>query len=87
MRVARHARSADAVKQAVKYGVDYIGHANYLDDEACELLDANKDKVFVGPAMVWELPSKIMMFGFAKDSPEVEGYAAELEATIDSSKK
>ena len=89
MRVACHARSAGAVKQAVKYGVNYIGHANYLDDEACELLDANKDKVFVGPAMAWEVTflENYEMFGFAKDSPEVEGYAAELEATIDSVKK
>ena len=38
LRVACHARSAAAVKQAVRAGVDFVGHANYLDDEAVELL-------------------------------------------------
>ncbi len=55
MRVACHARSAAAVKQAVKAGVDFIGHANYLDDEALALLEASRDRVFVGPAVAWEI--------------------------------
>ena len=50
MKVACHARSAEAVKQAVRAGIDFIGHANYIDEEALELLAENKDKLFVGPA-------------------------------------
>ena len=53
MRVASHARSAAAVKQAVRAGVDFIGHANYLDDEALELLEQHRDRIFVGPAVAW----------------------------------
>ncbi len=83
MRVACHARSAAAVKQAVRSGVDFIGHANYLDDEALELLEAHRDRVFVGPAVAWEITflEHYQSFGFETGSREHEGYAAELDAT------
>ena len=55
MRMACHARSAAAVKQAVRHGVDLIGHANYLDDEAVAMLRDARDRVFVGPAIAWEV--------------------------------
>ena len=89
MRVACHARSAAAVKQAVKAGVDFIGHANYLNDEALALLEANRDRVFVGPAVAWEITflEHYQSFGFATGSPEHKGYAAELEATQASVKR
>jgi imidazolonepropionase-like amidohydrolase len=47
--MSAHARSAGAVKLCVKYGVKVIYHANFLDDEATDLLEANKDKLFVSP--------------------------------------
>ena len=50
MRVACHARSAAAVKQAVRAGVDFIGHANYLDQEAVDLLAAAKRSYFCRPS-------------------------------------
>ena len=89
MRVACHARSAAAVKQAVKAGVDFIGHANYLDDEALALLEASRDRVFVGPAVAWEITflEHYQSFGFATGSHEHKGYAAELEATQASVKR
>ena len=89
MRVASHARSAAAVKQAVRAGVDFIGHANYLDDEALELLEAHRDSVFVGPAVAWEITflEHYQSFGFEAGGPEHEGYAAELAATQESVKR
>ena len=89
MRVACHARSAAAVKQAVKAGVNFIGHANYLDDEALALLEANRGHVFVGPAVAWEVTflEHYQSFGFEEGSREHEGYAAELEATQSSVKR
>lgn len=48
-RMSAHARSADSVKLCVKYGVKVIYHANFLDEEALDLLEANKDWVFVSP--------------------------------------
>ena len=89
MRVACHARSAAAVKQAVKAGIDFIGHANYIDDEALELLIKNKDKVFVGPAIAWEITflENYKNMGFKEDSREVIAYRNELEETVVSYKR
>jgi imidazolonepropionase-like amidohydrolase len=50
-RVAAHARSAEAVKMCVRHGVDMIYHATLADDEAMDMLEAAKDRVFVAPAM------------------------------------
>lgn len=48
-RMSAHARSADSVKLCVKHGVKVIYHANFIDEEAIDLLDANKDWLFVSP--------------------------------------
>ena len=84
MRVACHARSAAAVKQAVRAGVDFIGHANYLDDEAVELLAAKKDEIFVGPAIAWEITylEKCETIGVTRETVIEQGYEAEIEATV-----
>lgn len=84
MRVACHARSAAAVKQAVRAGVDYVGHANYLDDEAIELLVEKKDSIFVGPAIAWEVSylEKCESIGVSRETVIKQGYQAEIEATV-----
>ncbi|MFP6751019.1 MAG: amidohydrolase family protein [Pirellulaceae bacterium] len=48
-RMSAHARSADAVKLCVRHGVNVIYHANFLDEEALDLLEENKDWLFVSP--------------------------------------
>jgi len=84
MRVACHARSAAAVKQAVRAGVDFIGHANYLDDEAVELLVQHRDRIVVGPAIAWEVQyvAQCEALGISRDTVRRQGYEAEIEATI-----
>jgi imidazolonepropionase-like amidohydrolase len=86
LKVACHARSAAAVKQAVHAGVDYIGHANYLDDEAVELLAENRDRLFVGPAIAWEVQylAQCESLGISKETVRQQGYEMEIEATIES---
>ncbi len=86
LRVACHARSAAAVKQAVRAGVDYIGHANYLDDEAVALLAEHRDRVFVGPAIAWEIQylAQCESLGISKATVRKQGYEAEIDATITS---
>jgi imidazolonepropionase-like amidohydrolase len=49
-RVAAHARASESVKRAVRRGVDIIYHCDYADEEALDLLEAAKDRVFTGPA-------------------------------------
>jgi imidazolonepropionase-like amidohydrolase len=89
LKVACHARSAAAVKQAVRAGVDYIGHANYLDDEAVELLAAHKDELFVGPAIAWEVQylAQCESLGISQQVVRQQGYEREIEATVESVRK
>lgn len=84
MRVVCHARSAGAVKQAVRFGVDIVGHANYLDDEALDLLRAQRHRIFVGPAVAWELAllQRAEEFGFSRDFFDAKGYTREVEETV-----
>ena len=49
-RVACHSRAAESVKRAVRAGVDCIYHCDFADEEALDMLEAAKDRVFVGPA-------------------------------------
>ena len=84
LRVACHARSAAAVKQAVRAGVDFIGHANYLDEEAVELLASRNDPVYVGPAIAWEVEyvRQCESLGVSRETVRAQGYEAEIEATV-----
>ncbi|MBB1598471.1 amidohydrolase family protein [Variovorax sp. UMC13] len=50
-RVGCHARSAESVKRAVRCGVDVIYHCESADEEALDMLEAAKDRIFVGPAI------------------------------------
>ena len=85
MRVACHSRSAAAVKQAVRFGVDVIGHANFLDDEAVDLLKRNRHRLAVGPAIAWEVQflENYQQMGFSRRTVEERGYFREVEATVD----
>ena len=84
LKVACHARSAVAVKQAVNAGVDFIGHANYLDDETVALLIEHRDRIFIGPAIAWEVQylAQCESLGISRQTVQAQGYEAEIDATI-----
>jgi imidazolonepropionase-like amidohydrolase len=50
-KVNAHCRAAESVKRAVRCGVDVIYHCEYADDKALDLLEREKHRVFVGPAI------------------------------------
>ena len=50
-KVAAHARSAESVKICLRNGVEVIYHANHFDDEAMDMLEAARDRMFVAPAL------------------------------------
>jgi len=50
-RVAAHARSAEAVKRCLRQGIDIVYHATLIDEEAGDLLEAARDRVFVAPTL------------------------------------
>jgi imidazolonepropionase-like amidohydrolase len=77
-RMSAHARSAGSVKLAVKYGVKVIYHANFADEEGLDLLEANKDWVFVSPNLgftataayngsKWFTEQQVQEFGFREE--------------------
>ena len=77
-RMSCHARSAGSVKLAVKYGIKVIYHANFADEEAIDLLEANKDWVFVSPNIgftatasyegsKWFTEEQVIEFGFREE--------------------
>jgi imidazolonepropionase-like amidohydrolase len=49
--VNAHARSAEAIKRALRGGVDVIYHCEYADEEALDMLEAAKDRIFVAPTV------------------------------------
>jgi imidazolonepropionase-like amidohydrolase len=65
-----HARAGLSVKRAVKCGVDVIYHSEWADAEGIDMLEAAKDRVFVGPAigLIWNTVHEGQEFGF---TPEV----------------
>src|ERR1700741_4655808 len=50
-RIGCHARAANSVKRAVRCGVDVIYHCESADEEALDMLESVKDRIFVGPAI------------------------------------
>ena len=51
MKVAAHTQAAEAVKIALRAGVDILYHCSYADAEALEMLEARKDEIFFAPAI------------------------------------
>jgi len=65
-----HARAAGAVKRAVRCGVDVIYHCESADEEAIDMLESAKDRIFVGPAIgiIYGTLYEGEPFGFHRDS-------------------
>jgi imidazolonepropionase-like amidohydrolase len=65
-----HARAAESVKRAVRAGIDVIYHCESADEEAIDLLESVKDKIFVGPAIgiIYSTLYEGERFGFYRDS-------------------
>ena len=87
-RMSAHARSAGAVKLAVKYGIRMVYHANFADAEALDMLEAAKDWIFVSPNIGFTATAaqgghgafseeQVQQFGFRE---ELQGAAAGLQA-------
>jgi imidazolonepropionase-like amidohydrolase len=82
-RVACHSRAAESVKRAVRNGVDCIYHCDFADSEALDMLEAAKDRIFVGPAfgLVHNAVFESETVGMSKATVERMGLPRKLEAT------
>ena len=81
-----HARSAASVKQALRHGIDVIYHASYTDEEALDMLEAAKDRVFVAPgiAILYAMLHEAEAFGITHAKAVAMGYQHEWDAAIES---
>ena len=81
-RVSSHARAANSVKRAVRNGVDVIYHCDFADEEALDMLEGVKDRVFVGPAfgLVHNAVFEGDRVGLTRDVVERMGLPRKLEA-------
>ncbi len=85
VRVCAHARSAESVKMCVRHGVGIIYHANFADEEALDLLEANRDWCFVVPALglTYQACYAAGEWGFTPALVRERGLVRELEVSAD----
>ncbi|HEX2170965.1 MAG TPA: amidohydrolase family protein [Dehalococcoidia bacterium] len=83
VRLVTHSRCAEAVKMALKAGADVIGHANYLDDEAIDMMRKSSKPVYVTPGMAFSMGAYERGAEFGLDAAFLDsiGYRAEIEIT------
>ena len=81
-----HARSSESVKQALRHGIDLIYHASFVDNEALDMLEAAKDRVFVAPgiAILYAMLYEAEAFGITNAMATDMGYQIEWDAAQES---
>lgn len=81
--VGAHCTSSEGVKMCVRQGVQVVNHAVYADEEARDMLEQARDRVFVAPAL--GLPITMLKesagFGFGWTAEKYENLERELEVT------
>jgi imidazolonepropionase-like amidohydrolase len=87
-RLACHARSSESVKQSLRHGFDIIYHASFTDEEALDMLEAQKDRIFVAPGLsvIIRLLNEGEVVGINNQTAKNMGYEIELEAAVKSLK-
>ncbi|MEO8132475.1 MAG: amidohydrolase family protein [Betaproteobacteria bacterium] len=83
--VAAHARSAESVKMCLRHGVSVIYHATYADEEAKDLLESHKDRIFVAPALSVTVTRlrDAGKFGLPSSEAMKKRIGSDLQSTID----
>ncbi|WP_425406361.1 amidohydrolase family protein [Hwanghaeella sp.] len=83
-RVAGHCRSAESVKLCVKHGVEIIYHATLCDEEAMDMLEEAKDRVFVSPTLgvTWTTMHEAGDWGITYEVAESLGLPQEWDRAI-----
>ena len=88
-RVSAHARSAEAVKQCVRHGIEIIYHASFADEEALDMLERHRDRHFVAPGLAWLINTSYHAaeWGISPESAKAMGYHRELEVACETLRK
>jgi imidazolonepropionase-like amidohydrolase len=79
-RLSAHARSAESVKRCIRNGINMIYHANYTDEETLDMLEANKDWLFVSPNIGFTATAACGGHGwFTEEQIKAMGFREELD--------
>ena len=79
--LACHAQAAEAVKRAARHGFRIVYHCSHADEEALDLLEANKDEIFVAPAigLIYTRVHEAQKWGIKPGTQKDMGAPAQLE--------
>ncbi|GAB5378231.1 MAG: amidohydrolase family protein [Acuticoccus sp.] len=82
--IACHARSSQSVKMAVRHGIDCIYHCDFADEEALDMLESARDRIFVGPAfgLVHNCVHEGDVIGMTSEVVEGMGLTRKFEHTV-----
>jgi imidazolonepropionase-like amidohydrolase len=88
LRTAGHCRSAESVKMCLRQGVEIIYHATLVDEEAKDMLEAEKDRVFVSPTLgvTYTTLYEAGDWGITTDMAADMGLKRELEIAVENMK-
>jgi imidazolonepropionase-like amidohydrolase len=80
--LACHAQAAEAVKRAVRAGFRAIYHCTHADEEALDMMEAAKDRIFMAPApgLLYARCHEAEDFGIGREEAEKMGAFFGLEA-------
>jgi imidazolonepropionase-like amidohydrolase len=87
-RLAAHARSAESVKMCLRHGVGVIYHATLLDDEARDLLESARERIFVAPVLgaLFTTLNEAAPWGISREMARERGVEHELACGIENMK-
>jgi imidazolonepropionase-like amidohydrolase len=82
--LACHAQAAEAVKRAARAGFRAIFHCTHADEEALDLLEANRDHLYVAPApgLLYARCYEAQDFGIGPEQAVTMGARGGLDAMI-----
>ena len=82
LKLAAHARSTASIKLALRNGFDIVHHADFCDEEALDLFEQQKDRVFTTPSIgfLHNLRYEAEAFGFNKAAVDAMGVPQHMEA-------
>ena len=81
-----HARSAASVKQALRHGIQIIYHASYTDTETLDMLEEQRDRIFVAPgiAILYAMLHEAEPWGITHAKAVQMGYQHEWDHAVES---
>lgn len=84
MKVAAHCTSNEGVKMCVRQGVDVIYHAVFADEEARDMLEEARDRVFVAPTIgfPWSQLHEYRKYGLNWTPTKIRRLEVEVETLI-----